>query len=59
MMMTILGMALGGCMSGWIYYLTGNYQLAFVNCILCNGLNIAIILMLLRRSRPGRERVMA
>ncbi|WP_299640460.1 MFS transporter [uncultured Ruegeria sp.] len=59
MMMTILGMALGGWMSGWIYDLTGNYQLAFVNGILWNGLNIAIVLMLLRRSRPGRERVMA
>lgn len=59
MMMTILGMALGGWMSGWIYDLTGNYQLAFVNGILWNGLNIAIVLMLLRRSRPTREGVMA
>ncbi|WP_210092245.1 MFS transporter [Ruegeria sp. HKCCSP346] len=59
MMMTILGMALGGWMSGWIYDLTGSYQLAFVNGILWNGLNIAIVLMLLRRSRPTRESVMA
>ncbi|WP_171228592.1 CynX/NimT family MFS transporter [Ruegeria sp. HKCCA4008] len=59
MMMTILGMALGGWMSGWIYDLTGSYQLAFVNGILWNGLNIAIVLMLLRRSRPMREGVMA
>ncbi|NOC90384.1 MFS transporter [Ruegeria sp. HKCCD6228] len=59
MMMTILGMALGGWMSGWIYDLTGSYQLAFVNGILWNGLNIAIVLMLLRRSRPTREGVMA
>ncbi|WP_171204612.1 CynX/NimT family MFS transporter [Ruegeria sp. HKCCA0235A] len=59
MMMTILGMALGGWMSGWIYDLTGSYQLAFVNGIFWNGLNIAIILMLLRRSRPTRESVMA
>jgi len=55
MMMTILGMALGGWMSGWIYDVTGNYQLAFVNGILWNGLNIAIIVMLLKRSRPRRQ----
>lgn len=59
MMMTILGMALGGWMSGWIYDVTGSYQLAFVNGILWNGLNIAIILMLLKRSRPRRGAVMA
>lgn len=55
MMMTILGMALGGWMSGWIYDFTGNYQLAFINGILWNGLNIAIVLMLLNRSRPRRQ----
>ncbi len=54
MMMTILGMALGGWMSGWIYDVTGNYQLAFINGILWNGLNIAILLMLMKRSRPRR-----
>ncbi|WP_170769514.1 CynX/NimT family MFS transporter [Ruegeria lacuscaerulensis] len=59
MMMTIMGMALGGWMSGWIYDVTGNYQLAFINGILWNGLNIAILLMLLKRSRPRRQEVMA
>ncbi|GAA6160972.1 MFS transporter [Ruegeria sp. HU-ET01832] len=58
MMMTIMGMALGGWMSGWIYDVTGNYQLAFINGILWNGLNIAILLMLLKRSRPRRQEVM-
>ncbi|SDW50217.1 Cyanate permease [Ruegeria halocynthiae] len=52
MMMTILGMALGGWMSGWIYDLTGNYQLAFINGILWNGVNIAILLLLMKRSTP-------
>ena len=52
MMMTILGMALGGWMSGWIYDVSGSYQMAFVNGILWNGLNIAIMLWLLSRSRP-------
>lgn len=53
-MATILGMALGGWMSGWIYDLTGSYRLAFINGIAWNGLNIAILLMILLRSRPAR-----
>ncbi|AFO90365.1 MFS transporter [Phaeobacter inhibens] len=57
MMMTILGMALGGWMSGWIYDVSGSYQLAFVNGIFWNGLNIAIMMLLLMRSRPARPRM--
>ena len=52
MMATILGMALGGWMSGWIYDVSGSYTLAFVNGIIWNGGNIAIMLWLLSRSRP-------
>ncbi|WP_170331270.1 MFS transporter [Ruegeria arenilitoris] len=59
LMMTIMGMALGGWMSGWIYDVTGNYQLAFINGILWNGLNIAILLVLLNRSRPRRQEAVA
>ena len=59
LMMTILGMALGGWMSGWIYDVTGSYQMAFINGILWNGLNIAIMVMLLLRSRPRQPRVVA
>ncbi|MGI9368866.1 MAG: MFS transporter [Ruegeria sp.] len=55
MMMTILGMALGGWMSGWIFDMTGSYQLAFINGIVWNGVNIAIMLMLLHRSRPHQQ----
>ncbi len=58
MMMTILGMALGGWMTGWIYDLTGSYQAAFLNGIAWNMLNIAIILMLLKRGR-ARQVAMA
>jgi MFS family permease len=54
MMMTILGMALGGWMSGWIYDVTGSYQMAFINGIIWNGLNILIIGWLVIRSRPRR-----
>lgn len=56
MMMTIIGMALGGWMSGWIYDLSGSYRLAFLNGIAWNGLNILIIGALLMRSRPRAPR---
>ncbi|MBY5933646.1 MFS transporter [Tateyamaria omphalii] len=52
MMATIMGMALGGWMSGWIYDVTGSYQMAFWNGIAWNGLNIAIMIWLLFRARP-------
>ncbi len=55
-MATILGMALGGWMSGWIHDMTGSYQLAFLNGIVWNALNIAIMLFILTRTlRPRRN----
>jgi MFS family permease len=51
-MATILGMALGGWLSGLIYDLTGSYQWAFLNGIAFNALNVAIMLTILIRSRP-------
>lgn len=53
-MATIVGMALGGWMSGWIYDLTGSYQMAFMNGIAWNFLNIGIIALLLFKSRVRR-----
>ncbi len=50
LMMTILGMALGGWLSGAIYDWTGSYQWAFINGIVWNGLNIAIMIVVLLRS---------
>jgi len=55
-MATIFGMALGGWMSGWIYDLTGSYQMAFLNGIGWNLLNIAIMAMLLVNSRRATAR---
>jgi MFS family permease len=52
MMATIVGMALGGWMSGWIYDVTGSYHAAFLNGIGWNLLNMAIIAGILLRSRP-------
>jgi len=51
MMLTIMGMALGGWLSGWIYDLTNSYQLAFVNGIGWNLVNIVIISWLVIRAR--------
>jgi hypothetical protein len=50
-MATIFGMAIGGWMSGWIYDVSGSYQLAFINGIVWNFLNIGILVWLLMRSR--------
>jgi MFS family permease len=52
LMATIMGMAIGGWSSGLIYDLSGSYQLAFINGIAWNGLNIAIMVWLLMRGRP-------
>ena len=53
-MCTMLGMALGGWMSGRIFDVTGSYRAAFVNGIGWNLLNLAIAYYLLRRARgPG------
>ncbi len=48
---TLIGMALGGWMSGLIFDVTGRYQAAFVNGLAWNLLNFAIVLWLFRRSR--------
>ena len=53
MMMTIMGMALGGWVSGWIYDLTGSYQWAFINGIVWNSMNIGIMILILLRGQRG------
>ena len=47
LMATIVGMAIGGWMSGAIYDLTGSYRAAFLNGIAWNLLNMAIAFWLL------------
>jgi cyanate permease len=54
-MATILGMALGGWLSGWIHDVTGSYQLAFVNGIVWNAINLAIVLLILTRTILPRQ----
>ncbi|HEX7606917.1 MAG TPA: MFS transporter [Usitatibacter sp.] len=52
-MCTMLGMALGGWMSGKIFDLTGSYRAAFVNGIAWNLVNFTIAFVLLQRDRRG------
>jgi MFS family permease len=55
-MCTLVGMALGGWMSGRIFDLTGSYRAAFLNGLAWNALNLSIANFLLRGS-PLRRRV--
>jgi len=50
---TLLGMAIGGWMTGAIFDLTGSYTIAFLNGIGWNVVNLAIALWLLARSGGG------
>ena len=52
-MATIVGMAFGGWVSGWIYDATGSYHAAFLNGIAWNLLNVTTMLFVLfRTGRP-------
>ncbi|HVY98322.1 MAG TPA: MFS transporter [Dongiaceae bacterium] len=56
LMSTVVGMAVGGWMSGEIFDLTGSYRAAFLNGIAWNLVNMAIALWLLlgrMRARPA------
>ena len=53
LMATLIGMALGGWMSGKIFDLAGSYQAAFLNGLAWNLLNVSIMTWLLLRTRIG------
>ena len=59
LMATLVGMALGGWLSGAIFDLTGSYQAAFLNGLGWNLLNVTIAAWLLLRSprRLSMQRV--
>jgi MFS family permease len=52
---TMLGMALGGWMSGAIFDLAGSYRAAFVNGIVWNLLNFSIAFWLWRRAKAHAQ----
>src|SRR5271169_3271025 len=55
---TIVGMAAGGYFSGLIFDLTGSYRMAFLNGVLWNAFNFAIVSWLFwrrRRRQPAGE----
>ena len=54
---TILGMALGGWLSGEIFDLTGSYRAAFLNGIAWNLVNLAIASWLLLSRQRARPRL--
>jgi len=51
---TLVGMALGGWMSGAIFDLTGSYPATFINAVIWNLFNLIILLWLLSRRRRTR-----
>ena len=53
LMATLVGMALGGWMSGAIFDFAGSYQAAFLNGLAWNLFNVTITSLLLLRSRRG------
>ena len=54
-MATMVGMALGGWMSGKVFDLTGSYNAAFLNGIAWNALNLVIAFSLWRRVQQQRR----
>jgi MFS family permease len=53
---TILGMAFGGYISGVIYDVTSSYRMAFLNGVLFNAFNFAIVAWLFwRRRKPSPQ----
>ena len=51
--LTLLGMAFGGWLAGFLYDLTGSYRMAFIIAVGFNLANMAIAFALLRRARLG------
>jgi MFS family permease len=51
LMATLVGMALGGWLSGVIFDATGSYAAAFLNGVVWNAANVLIVATLLLRSR--------
>jgi MFS family permease len=55
MLFTLCGMAFGGWVAGVLYDLTGSYQAAFINALVFNALNIAIVIGLLANTGFAKQ----
>jgi len=53
-MSTMIGMALGGWLSGKVFDLTGSYEAAFINGVVWNLMNISIVVFLILRIRNAQ-----
>jgi MFS family permease len=53
-MSTMIGMALGGWLSGKVFDLTGSYEAAFINGVVWNLMNIGIVVFLILRIRNAQ-----
>lgn len=58
LMSTLIGMALGGWLSGLVFDVTGAYFAAFLNGIAWNAVNVVIVTTLLLRARGQRRGAM-
>ena len=54
---TIIGMSLGGWLSGEIYDYTNSYQMAFLNGIFWNMINLSIMVYLFLKYKQSIKRV--
>jgi len=55
LMATMIGMALGGWMSGAVFDWTGSYHAAFINGIAWNLLNLSVVVFLLWRVHKSQQ----
>ena len=55
LMATIFGMAFGGWVSGYIFDLTGSYELAFFNGIIWNIINILLVIYLMFKGNNNKN----
>jgi MFS family permease len=53
LMATLVGMALGGWLSGLVFDVTGSYFAAFLNGTAWNAVNLLVVTTLLLRARGG------
>ena len=56
---TLVGMAVGGWMSGVVFDLSGSYRMAFLNGLLWNLVNLGIVSFLMTRRGGDRAPAVA